>query len=190
MQPAPAPAPDSQKWQPMSVSDDTSDAAFYFVLYYVPAGFAFSALAVGASLLLMRATHFPLIKALSGAWWDVFALLLLMGVVLVLHEALHILFANWGQISIKIDKKYGAIAAQLGGEMSKWRFILCCMAPTIVISGIGMPLAFHFGSPYLMVMALLNLGLAGVDWSTAMKIMIQVKGNRVYCDGEKMYVPH
>lgn len=183
------PLPNDKKWEPMSASEDASDACFYFLLYYIPVGFFFSALAIGASFALMWVTDFPLSRVLSSTAWDILLLMLLLGVVLVLHESFHALFANWPQVRIKFDAKYGAIAAQLGGEMSKWRFILCCVAPTIIISGVGMPLAFHLANPYLMAAAILNLGLAGVDWSTTIKILILVKGSRVYCDGEKMYVP-
>lgn len=180
------PSPDLKKWREIDPSE-TSDNVFLFSVYSTEIGFGLSAIAILFSWMFIRITHFPLFSALPGEWWDVLAAIGLLGLVLIVHELLHAAFSNWNFVRFTLVKQHGSISAELGGEMSKLRFILCGALPTIVLSIIGIPVAYFISSPLLMSVGILNLGLSGVDWTSTIKLSFLIKGSRVYCDGEKLY---
>jgi hypothetical protein len=63
------------------------------------------------------------------------------------------------------------------------------LAPTVIVTGICVPLALYYSNAYIMSAALMNLGLSGVDWSSAIKLLGLLKGRRLYFDGVTAYIP-
>lgn len=183
------PVPDEKEWWPICPTSKTSDFAIFFAMNYVLIGFAASAVVSIGMLYLVHGLGFSLAGVVSPEWWGLFPVLGMIGVVLVVHELLHAVFANWRLVRFTLDTQHGSIAAQLGGVMGKHQFILCALAPTFASTLVAMPAALYFNNPYLMAAALINLGLAGVDWSAAIKVALLVQSDRVYSDGVTLYVP-
>jgi len=176
-----------KKWKKCQADEDTSDFVVFLMNHFAAVGTGLGLAISGAAAVAAASIGFPISRLANGEWWGIFPLLLATAVLAVTHELIHFTFSNWTQSRFIFVPRCCALAVQLRGEFSKWRYLACLLAPTLLISALIVP-ALRFDSPILMAMAIVNLGGSGMDWVSAALVIAVIKSNKVYLDGKDAYL--
>lgn len=189
------PKPDLSLWKIWDITEEKNDYVFLFWAYQIEIGFAIAIfLLIGSCGVLYFANYSisSMFMVFSQEWWGVFEAIAYVGLVLCAHELLHAFFSNhryWKFVRFSIVKEYGAFATHIYGENSKVQKLVFILAPLLIISCIGIPLAIYNDSPLIMFAALINLFGAGADIAMAISTLMILKADRTYVDGENIYIP-
>ena len=175
-------------WKKYQPDESTSNCVVFLMNHFAAIGTGLGLAVGGAAGVTAASIGFPVSRLANGEWWGIFPVLLALVVLAVTHELIHFAFSNWKQSRFIFVPRYCALAVELHGKFSKWRYLACLMAPTLIISTLIVP-ALRFDSPILMAMAIVNLGGSGMDWVSAALVIAVIKGNKVLLDGNDAYLP-
>jgi len=177
-----------KKWKKYEPDENTAKFVVFLMEHYFATGIGLGMAVGGAAYVVAASTGYSLRRMNNGEWWGIFPVLLGMAVLAVTHELIHFAFSNWRQSRFIFVREHCAIAVQVRGEYSKWRYLTCLLAPPVIISSLIVP-ALRFDSPYLVTMVIVNLCGSGMDWITAVLAITVIKSNQVFLDGKDAYLP-
>jgi len=175
-------------WRQFTPDNDMPALLMFLWKHFAPIGIAVGGLVSGTVWLAVEVSGFGVLRIVNHEWWGIFPVLLMLALVLVSHELLHFAFSRWRHSRVVFVYGHCSFAVLICGEYRKWHYVLCVMAPTVIISGLILP-ALYFDNPYLMAAAIVNLSGSGLDWVTAYLAITILPGDRIYLDGEHTYVP-
>jgi hypothetical protein len=175
------------QWKRFCPGETTSDLTVFVLEHFALLGTVLGALVSGIAWAAVASTGSSVMRIVNHEWWGIFSVLLMLATVAVGHELIHFGFSNWAESRFICVPQHCSFAVQIRGEFSKWRYVMCALAPTIGITCLVFP-AFRFDSPYLMAAVVLNLSGSGLDWITAVLAITVLSGDRILLDGENVYV--
>jgi len=177
--------PDNE-WQEFRVDEKTSDVILFTLDKFSQIGYSAG---MGVALMIAGGAYvggYSFDALLNQEWWEIFLILAVIALTMAAHELLHFVFSNWNQSKLVFSPEHFSLAVHLQGEYSMHRYLLCLLAPSIVLSVLFIPAAMT-GNAFLMFAAIVNLAGSGLDWISAFIAWKGMKAKQVLVCGDQVF---